>query len=305
MQLRSQNSATVHLSMGERFRIFFRKTWLLIPALVLMGVFFVWPLVMCIYYSFTNLALSGSAAANFQFVGLRNYKLLLRDADMFNSIKLTIIFVIGSIIGQNGLGFMMAYYMKRRNRIVRRIVGAVMMSGWILPEVVCAICCYAFFYNKGTGTLNQILGLFGLKSVPWLYEHPMLTVILANIWHGMAYSMMVFQAALDDVPEDIEESAYMDGATRFQNLRYIIIPHVKPTIYTNTMLITLMTLGVFGLIYTLTGGGPSGATQTMPIYMYIQAFKSFQLGYGTAISVVLLAIGIAFSVLYTRIAKDK
>jgi len=71
------------------------------------------------------------------------------------------------------------------------------------------------------------------------------------------------------------------------------------------MLITLMTLGVFGLIYTLTGGGPSGATQTMPIYMYIQAFKSFQLGYGTAISVVLLIIGIAFSVLYTRIAKDK
>ena len=96
----------------------------------------------------------------------------------------------------------------------------------------------------------------------------------------------------------------MDGATRLQNLRYIIIPHVKSTIYTNTMLITLMTLGVFGLIYAMTGGGPSGATQTLPIYMYVQAFKSFQLGYGTAISIVLLMIGIALSVLYTRIAKD-
>ena len=172
-------------------------------------------------------ALSGAAAKNLQFVGLDNYRKLFSDASMFRSVKNTLVFLVGSIVGQNLLGFMMAYFMKRRNHIVRRIVGSCILGGWVMPEIVVAICMYAFFYSKGTGTLNRIITLFGGSPVPWLFSHAMLVVILANIWHGMAYSMMVYQAALDDVPEDIEESAYMDGATRLQNLRYIIIPHVK------------------------------------------------------------------------------
>ena len=282
-----------------------QKTWMIWPALALMFVFFLWPIIMALYYSFTNLALSGSAAANFKFIGVHNYERIFTDKDMFNSVKLTLIFLIGSLLGQNILGFMIAYFMKRRNRVVRRIVGAIIMGGWVMPEIVVAICSYAFFYNKGTGTLNRIIALFGAKAIPWLYDHAMLTVILSNIWNGMAYSMMVYQAALDDVPEDIEESAYMDGVNRLQNLRYIIIPQVKSTIFTNVMLNTLSTLGVFGLIYRLTGGGPSHATETIPIYMYNQAFKSFDLGYGSAISVVLLMIGIALSVLYTRVVRDR
>ena len=301
---RGLTSAT-QLTRGQKIKQFVAKTVLLWPAIALLLVFFLWPILMALYYSVTNMALSGAAARELKFIGLDNYRKLFSDVNMFNSIQKTLVFLIGSIVGQDVLGFMMAYFMKKKNRIVRRIVGTIILGGWVMPEIVVAICLYAFFYNRDSGTLNSIIGMFGGKPVAWLYNHAMLTVILANIWHGMAYSMMVFQAALDDVPEDIEESAYMDGATRLQNLRYIIIPHVKSTIYTNTMLITLMTLGVFGLIYTLTGGGPNGATQTMPIYMYIQAFKSFQLGYGSAISVVLLMLGIALSVLYTRIAKDK
>ena len=294
-----------NLTVSQKIRRVISRTVLLWPALVLLAIFFLWPMLMSVYYSFTNLALSGAAAKELQFVGLYNYKKLFSDKDMFNSVKLTLVFLIGSVLGQNLLGFMMAYFMKNRNRLFRRIVGSIMLGGWVMPEIVVAICSYAFFYNKGTGTLNRIITLFGGNPVPWLFQHPMLTVILANLWNGTAYSMMVFQAALDDVPADIEESAYIDGASKFQTLRHIIIPHVKPTIFTNTMLITLMTLGVFGLIYALTGGGPSGKTQTLPIYMYIQAFKSFQLGYGTAISIVLLMIGMALSVLYTRIAKDR
>lgn len=303
MQLMSSSSA--NLTFGQKVSRTVRKTVLLWPAIGLMLVFFLWPIITAIYYSFTNMALSGAAARNLEFVGFSNYKKLFSDKAMFNSVKMTLIFLIGSLLGQNVLGFMIAYFMKRRNRIVRRIVGAIIMGGWVMPEIVVAICSYAFFYNKGTGTLNRILALVGAKSVPWLYDHAMLTIILSNIWNGMAYSMLVYQAALDDVPEDIEESAFMDGANRLQNLRYIIIPQVKSTIFTNVMLNTLSTLGVFGLIYALTGGGPNGATQTMPIYMYVQAFKSFQLGYGSAISCVLLMIGIALSVLYTRVVRDR
>lgn len=138
----------------------------------------------------------------------------------------------------------------------------------------------------------------------WLFTVPMLTIILANIWHGTAFSMLVFQAALDDVPNEIEEAAVVDGASKWKIFTHIIIPYIKSTITTNMMLVTLQTLGVFGLIYAMTGGGPGNSTTTLPIFMYNQAFVNYQLGYGTAISLLLLLIGIVLSLLYIRSMKE-
>ena len=280
------------------------KTWMLWPAVVLLSVFFIWPIGMALYYSFTNLALSGAAAKNLQFIGVANYAKMLKDSNMFRSVSATLFFLIGSVIGQTVLGFFMACLMKDKNTNFRRITGSCILMGWVMPEVVAAICMYAFFYSKDTGTVNRIIGIIGAKPVAWLYDHALFSVTVANIWHGAAYSMMVFQAALDSVPADTTESAMLDGANRRHTLMYIVIPQIKATIFSNTMLITLKTIGVFDLIFTMTGGGPAGKTQTLPVYMYLQAFKSFQLGYGSAISVVLLALGIALSVLYTRVYKE-
>ncbi len=274
------------------------------PALVLLAIFFIWPIIMALYYSFTNLALSGSAAGNLRFTGLANYSRMMKDADMLSSIRATLLFLIGSVVGQTVLGFFMALLMKGKSTTFRRITGSCVLTGWVMPEVVAAICMYAFFYSKDSGTVNRIIGVFGAQPVAWLYKHALLSVTVANIWHGAAYSMMVFQAALDNVSADTEESAMLDGANRIQTLIHIYIPQVKSTIFSNTMLITLKTIGVFDLIFTMTGGGPGGKTQTLPVYMYLQAFKSFQLGYGSAISVVLLALGIMLSVLYTRVYKE-
>ncbi len=280
------------------------RTWMLWPALVLLAIFFIWPIIMALYYSFTNLALSGSAAGNLRFTGLANYSRMMKDADMLSSIRATLLFLIGSVVGQTVLGFFMALLMKGKSTTFRRITGSCVLTGWVMPEVVAAICMYAFFYSKDSGTVNRIIGVFGAQPVAWLYKHALLSVTVANIWHGAAYSMMVFQAALDNVSADTEESAMLDGANRIQTLIHIYIPQVKSTIFSNTMLITLKTIGVFDLIFTMTGGGPGGKTQTLPVYMYLQAFKSFQLGYGSAISVVLLALGIMLSVLYTRVYKE-
>ena len=280
------------------------RTWMLWPALVLLAIFFIWPIIMALYYSFTNLALSGSAAGNLRFTGLANYSRMMKDADMLSSIRATLLFLIGSVVGQTVLGFFMALLMKGKSTTFRRITGSCVLTGWVMPEVVAARCRYAFFYSKDSGTVNRIIGVFGAQPVAWLYKHALLSVTIANIWHGAAYSMMVFQAALDNVSADTEESAMLDGANRIQTLIHIYIPQVKSTIFSNTMLITLKTIGVFDLIFTMTGGGPGGKTQTLPVYMYLQAFKSFQLGYGSAISVVLLALGIMLSVLYTRVYKE-
>ena len=280
------------------------RTWMLWPALVLLAIFFIGPILMALYYSFTNLALSGSAAGNLRFTGLANYSRMMKDSDMLSSIRATLLFLIGSVVGQTVLGFFMALLMKGKSTAFRRIAGSCVLTGWVMPEVVAAICMYAFFYSKDSGTVNRIIAVFGAQPVAWLYKHALLSVTIANIWHGAAYSMMVFQAALDNVSADTEESAMLDGANRIQTLIHIYIPQVKSTIFSNTMLITLKTIGVFDLIFTMTGGGPGGKTQTLPVYMYLQAFKSFQLGYGSAISVVLLALGIMLSVLYTRVYKE-
>ena len=280
------------------------KTWMLWPAVALLAIFFILPICMALYYSFTNLALSGAAAKNLEFVWFDNYAKMLKDKDMLKSIRATLVFLLGSVAGQTLLGFIFAYLMKGKNATFRRVTGSCILTGWVMPQVVAAICMYAFFYNKDSGTLNRIIGLLGAEPVAWLYDHALLAVTIANIWHGAAYSMMVFQAALDNVPADTTESAMLDGASPWQTLIHITIPQIKGTVFSNTMLITLKTIGVFELIFTMTGGGPAGKTQTLPVYMYLQAFKSFQLGYGSAISVVLLVLGIMLSVLYTRVYKE-
>lgn len=93
--------------------------------------------------------------------------------------------------------------------------------------------------------MNQILGWFGVSPISWLFSFPMVSVIIANIWHGTAFSMMVYQSALDDIPKEVEEAAIIDGSTGFQIIRHITVPMVKGSIVTNMMLVTLQTLGVF------------------------------------------------------------
>lgn len=280
-----------------------QQSILLTPSLVLLALFFIVPIILTVYYSFTNLALTGANAKNFHFVGFYNYETILTDSKMWQSIKATLIFLIGSLMGQSFLGFFIAFFMRKKNRIFRSIVGPCILAGWVMPEIVVSLCCFAFYDTNGTA--NALLGLFHLHPVSWLFKHPMLTVILANIWHGTAFSMLTFQSALDNVSEDIEEAALVDGANRTQTLVRIIIPCIKDTIATNTMLNTLQTLGVFSLIWGMTGGGPGTATMTMPIYMYNQGLKNYQLGQGTAIGMVLLFIGGLCSIVYMNLLKPE
>lgn len=279
-----------------------KKSVLLIPAAVLLICFFIVPIILTVYYSFTNMALTGANAKNFQFVGLSNYIKMFKDPNTWVAVKNTLVFLIGSLLGQSILGFIIAYLMKNKAKAFRSVVGPCILVGWVMPEIVVSLCCLAFF--DMSGTMNKILQLLHIPAVEWIYSHPMMTVVIANVWHGTAFSMMNFQSALDNVSGDIEEAARVDGANRLQTLVRIIVPCIKDTIATNTMLNTLSTLGVFGLIWALTGGGPGTSTTTLSIYMYNAGMKNFQLGQGTAIGMLLLLVGAVCSVIYTKVAKD-
>jgi multiple sugar transport system permease protein len=261
--------------------------------------FFAGPLLWSVYTSFTDMALTGSSTVNF--VGLDNFTRLVQDPSFLHSLELTLVFVVGSaVIGQNTLGLLIALLLRGRSRVVRSVLTGLVIAAWAVPEVVAAFCWYAFLYR--TGTLNALLAHLGIAQ-NWLYTSPMLAVILANVWRGTAFSMLVYSAALSEVPPDLMEAASVDGASAWQRLRRITLPLIRRAIVSNLMLITLQTLAAFGLIFVMTGGGPGTASQTTPLYMYQQAFKFYQLGYGTAMALVLLAVGALFSAVYLRLIR--
>lgn len=279
-----------------------RSVFFLLPTCVMLLLFFIGPILMTFYFSFTNFALTGSAARNMQFVGFKNFVFMFQDPNFQKSVFNTLIFLIFSaVLGQQILGFLLAFLMKSKNRTFRRFVGMSVLAGWVTPEIVCAFAWAAFLHDEGT--LNSILNVIGIEPISWLFAFPMVSIIIANIWRGTAFSMMIFQSALDDVPKSVEEASMIDGANIFQRLGKIIIPMLKETIVTNMVLVTLQTLGVFGMIYALTGGGPGMKTQTLPIFMYNQAFVKYQLGYGTAISLIMLLIGAGTSIIYIKLLK--
>ncbi|MFJ2815763.1 carbohydrate ABC transporter permease [Streptomyces sp. NPDC087294] len=269
-----------------------------LPAVILLAVFLAGPIGYCVYYAFTDMQLTGAGTT--RFVGLDNFTRAFGDPDFLNAVWLTLVFVIGSaVVGQNTLGLALAVLMEKATKPIRALTNGVVIAAWVLPEVVAGYLMYAFFFDQGS--LNSVLGALGLPQQNWLYTMPILAVCLANVWRGTAFSMMVFSAALNDVPQELLEAAEMDGAGPWQRLWRIVLPTIRRSIMTNLMLITLQTLSVFGLIYTMTRGGPGNKSETLPIFMYQQAFQNSLIGYGTAIALVLLVVGALFSVVYIRL----
>lgn len=280
-----------------------RQTLLfLAPSVLLLLIFFIGPVIMTFFFSFTDFSLTGATAQDISFVGLQNFRNLFQDPSFTSSLSSTVVFLVASgIIGQQVLGFVVAWLMQKKNATFRRVVGGTIMAGWVTPELIVAISFVVFLHDGGT--LNQFLANLEIEPISWLFEYPMTSVVVANIWQGSALSMLMFQSALDSIPDSMYEAAEIDGAGPWQKLTKITLPMIKGTIFTNLVVITLSTMGVFTLIYTMTGGGPAGKTSTLAVFMYEQAFVNYRLGYGTAIALIILAVGIILSLFYIRLLR--
>lgn len=289
--------------MGERKTVRQRLRLLPVaPSVLLILLFLAAPILWSFHASFTNAALTGRNARNPAWTGLDNYARLLGDPAFPAAVVLTVVFVVASaVVGQNLLGLLIAGLMTRARSPVSSAVGTVVVAAWVLPEIVAAFAAYAYFSKDGT--LNQLLGGAGVAGADWLYAYPMVAVVLANIWRGTAFSMLVYRAALADVPQEISEAALMDGAAGWQRLVFITLPLIRSSIATNLMLVTLQTLAVFTLIWVMTAGGPSNASTTLPVLAYQEAFKFGDIGYGTAIASVLIVLGLVFGIAYVRLLK--
>ncbi|MFG2192763.1 carbohydrate ABC transporter permease [Streptomyces sp. NPDC048639] len=274
----------------------------LVPATLLLLLFLGGPIGYCVWIAFTDMQLTGSSSADF--VGLDNFRRAFADDDFRNAVVLTLVFtVISSILGQNTLGLALAGLLRRASKPVRTLTGAIVITAWVLPEIVAGFLLYAFFRREGT--LNAILDHLHLPSQNWLFTLPILAVSFANVWRGTAFSMLVYSAALSEIPKEITEAAEVDGARGHRRLWHITLPMIRRSIGTNLMLNTLQTLSVFGLIWAMTRGGPGNRSQTLPVFMYDQAFLKSLIGYGTAVALLLLLVGALFSVLYLRLLRTE
>lgn len=278
-----------------------RAVGFVLPALVLIGVFLVFPALWTIYLGLTDYRLTGLAAANPQVVGLDNYTDALRDPRFLGSLWLTVGYVGGSaVLGQAVLGFALAWVLRTRTGRLRRLVEGVVLLSWILPSTVVGFLWFALL-DRDDGTLNALLNTPGFA---WLLDHPLLSIIVFNVWRGTAFSMMLYSAALENVPPSHLETARLAGASVFQQLRDVVLPLIRRHVLTNLLLISLWTFNDF-TPFVLTGGGPEGRSEILPIYVYNVALRGGELGAGAAVSFLILLINLAFALVYLRLLRDR
>jgi multiple sugar transport system permease protein len=271
------------------------------PALVVIALFLFFPAVWTVYLGMTDYRLTGLEAANTSFVGLDNYARALGDASFWNSLRLTVVFVaVSGVLGQSLLGFTLAWSTRRLAGWARTLLETVVLAAWVVPGSVHAFLWIALLDRRG-GTLNMLLGTPGKA---WLIEHPMAVIIVFNIWVGTAFSMQLFSSALSAVPPSQLESARMAGASGWQQLRDVVLPTIRGHILTNTLMITLWTFNTF-TPYLLTAGGPNGRTEILSVYIYKTAIPGGQLGFGAALSMIMLLINLAIALVYMRVGRSR
>lgn len=279
------------------------------PAMVFVAVFLLYPFVSIFLMSFTNQTLVGANAVNPQNVGLQNYVNLfntdnwMRRGELGHSLFLTVQFVVGSaLIGQAMLGLGIAIAFHNRKGLRREFIYGVAIAAWIIPDVVMAFAWFA--YLDPDGTLNQMLGLLGIRGQDWLFDYPMLSIIVFNTWRGTAFSMLLFSSALASIPPSYMETADVIGASAWQKFRDIRFPLLQRYIATDLILITLWTFNTF-TPFLLTGGGPTYRTNVISIHTYTVGLKFFEFGKASSIAVVVMLINLTLASIYLFFLRSR
>ena len=275
----------------------------MLPAILLIGAllyFTAWAFA----FSFTDLALVGRKSVEWSWVGLQNFERLFTRRGFLESLWTTIIFVFFSaIVGQSVLGFLLALVLRGTQSTLRTVVEVSIMLGWLLPDIVAAFLWSAT--TSQTGLINQLFIVpFGFPPINFINDYALPIVTIANVWKGTAWSYLLFSAALDSVSREVVEAAKVDGATPFQRIWLVQLPIIRPHIATNMLFITIWTFTYFPLIYAMTGGGPGRQTETLAVFLYNQSFSRGNLGFGSAISVAMLAIVGLLSIFYLRLLRE-
>lgn len=272
--------------------------WLFVlPAIIIVLALFVYPIISSFYFSFTNKNL---IRPTYDFVGLDNYIAVLKDKGFWNAFLNSLKWTIFSLGGQLLVGFTAALALNKVKHL-KGFYKTLLIIPWAFPSIVIAFS-WQWILNGVYGFLPNILVQLGLCDTPpqFLTDRVLAFVVLVfiNIWFGVPMIMVNVLAALQTVPQDQYEAAEIDGAKGWQSFLYITVPHIKVVTGLLVVLRTVWIFNNFDLIYLITGGGPAGATQTVPVYAYDMGWGTKLLGKSSAVTVLLFIFLMAVCVAY-------
>jgi raffinose/stachyose/melibiose transport system permease protein len=277
----------------------------LLPAFILFLLFLIYPIVRSAYFSLFNWNGMGPAT---NIIGLKNFQQILTDKVFIKAIENCFLIVGLSLVIQLPLALTLAI-MVGRDLPGRAFFRAIFFMPYVISEVITGIIWMSLFSpDPARGFINALLILIpGVHAQNFLgdLQQVMPCIFIVLTWKYFGLHMLLFMAGLQNIPREIEEAAMIDGTNTLQSIWYITIPLLGSTIRTCVYLSVLGSLTQFNLVWILTGGGPVHASEFMATYMYQYAFKRLQLGYGSAVALVMLAICLVFSVIFLLLNRKK
>jgi raffinose/stachyose/melibiose transport system permease protein len=275
----------------------------LLPALILFLLFVIYPIFRSIYFSLFNWNGLGPAV---DFVGLQNFKDILTDQVFLKAVWNVLLIVVFSVGIQLPLALALAV-MVGRGLPGRGLFRTIFFMPYVLAEVNVAIMWMLLFNpDPDRGLLNAIAVALSGEPIGWLSSPSLVlfSIFIALTWKYFGFHMLLYLAGLQNIPQELEEAARIDGANNFQNFFYITLPLLGSTIRTSVYLSVLGSIQQFILVWIMTKGGPINASETLATYMYRFGFIRFQLGYGSAVAIYMFILCLIFSLVYQRLTRQ-
>lgn len=262
----------------------------ILPPVLYLGVFMFGPLGRQIWMSLTNTRIINPNAG--RYIGLRNYARLIEDPAFYDSLRITAVYAVASVVLGVAAGVVSALAIDQPFR-GRTVVRAVLLFGWAVPNVAASLI-WLWMYNGQSGVFNEIATALGLARIEWLTSTAtaLPSILIVTVWQTAPFVMLVVLAALQSTPEEVREAARIDGADRLNVFRNVTLPHILPSIQLVSLLTAVWAIRRFDIIYLLTGGGPLGSTSTLVVRIRQTAFENYELGMASAYGVVGLVLAL-------------
>ncbi|HEY9706678.1 MAG TPA: sugar ABC transporter permease [Oculatellaceae cyanobacterium] len=271
----------------------------LAPALILLGVFLLWPIAYLFYLSFTT---GRFTVDGVRWVGLRNYLRLVLNPDFWQVLGNTLYFTLATVIPSLVIPLGLAVLLNRSFAL-----RGLLRTAYFIPSITSLVAVGLGFrwLFQTEGPVNALLDSLGFEPIPWLGSTTwaMPIIILLSTWKQLGFNMVVFLAGLQAIPTSRYEAAELDGANSWQQFWHITLPGLRPTLIFATVTTAIFTLRSFEQVYIITGGGPLNSTNLLVYYIYEQAFALFDFGYAAAVATVLL--GFTFVLVYLQLQTER
>lgn len=263
----------------------------LIPSFLVFAIFTLYPMFYSLYMSFTD---AGLLKQGHSFVGLANYARLMSDSTFWKAMLNTLLYTIGLVPITNIASFALAIALNRKLRMTKLYRAAFFLP--VVASTASVATVWFLFYDPYYGGFNSLLARIGVPGPEWLTDPrwALTAIIIMSMWKNLGYSMVIYLAGLQDIPQDMYDAASLDGAGGLALTRFITLPMMARIIAFTLVMSTVRSFQVFGQIRIMTGGGPADSTLVAVYYIYRQAFESpYRFGYASAAAwVVFIAIGL-------------